>query len=88
MKVISYQLLTDRKTLNAYFAVSVPEWDLIVEHMCEFVKGSTRWVGMPSFREERQGKLIYIPYLRFGVGTEDKFLRAAKEALDKYLAGQ
>ena len=87
MKVINYEPYIDRKSLIGHFALHLPEWDLIIEHMCEFKKDDRRWIAPPCYKKENEdGSATFVPYLRFSPATNDRFLKAAREALDEYLS--
>lgn len=86
MKVVKYEKVESKGALKAFFSVEIPEWKLTVDRMCEFNKGTSRWIGMPSYSEEINGKRIYHPYVEFDGDNQGKFICAAKKALDDFLS--
>lgn len=85
MIVTHYEQVYDKKSLQAFFTLEIPEWKLVIERMGEYTKGERRWVAPPFYILEEQDKKRFMPYISFKGPAMDKFLVRAKEALDEYL---
>lgn len=68
--------------LRAFFDVNIPEWHLTIFGCQYFLKGTSKWVSMPSRKVDVEGeKPKFFPYIKFDKAVQDKFNEACLEAL-------
>lgn len=84
VEILRYIMITKGSTL-AKATIKVPEWgNIIIEGVVLFLKGSSKWTGLPS-RKDEEGK--YWPWIKFEKREEKTaFDHAVFEALDDKIA--
>ena len=85
IKIISYEPVSDKKSLVGYFSILIPEWNLTISRCCEFKKNEQMWVNVPSFAVEKEnGSVAFMPFLTFLPDIQKKFLDSVHQALKEF----
>jgi hypothetical protein len=86
MEILDYKPV-GKGSLVAEICIKIPKWELIINKLSVFQKGSARWINFPALSFQVEGETKYYPLLKFADNELYKrFSESVLKAVDTYKA--